>query len=150
MTSAAVLTAPVVESIHRSLSEICVPDEQYSWENPRRFSAYAKRLQLLLNQLLRTTSEEFSPSVQTALRGIAADLTASCQTTSVYRSKGKIFVLIHCQSLCKSLQKRTRAIGGWLSLLDSVLEDHPDLRKKIADLSREMKQAQFRVSPSLG
>lgn len=146
MTSAAVLISPVVESIHRSFSDICVPDEQYSWENPRRFSAYAKRLQLLLNQLLRTTSEEFSPSVQTALRGIAGDLTASCQTTSVYRSKGKIFVLIHCQSLCKSLQERTRAIGGWLSLLDSVLEDHPDLRKKIADHSREMKQAQFRVT----
>uniref|UniRef100_A0A5B7C122 RING-type E3 ubiquitin transferase n=1 Tax=Davidia involucrata TaxID=16924 RepID=A0A5B7C122_DAVIN len=139
---------PAVELIHRSLSEICAADDHcYSWEIPRRFSGYAKRLQLVLNQLLRSSSpENLPPSVQTALKGIAGDLTKAVETTSVYRDKSKIFVLINCQSLCASLQERTTAIGGWLALLDSAVLDFPDLRKKVTDLSRDMKQAQFRVT----
>ncbi|OUZ99113.1 U box domain [Macleaya cordata] len=139
--------SPAVESIHRCFSEICtVPDESYSWENPRRFSGYAKRLELVLNQFLRSSPENFSPSVQTALKGIAGDLTKSGETLSVYRNRSKIYVLINSEALRSSLQQRTIAIGGWLALLDSAILDNPDLHKKTIDLSRDMKQAQFSVT----
>ncbi|GMP89715.1 hypothetical protein CsSME_00041161 [Camellia sinensis var. sinensis] len=146
MTSS--LTLSAVDSIQASLSEICATDDDHSycWENPRRFSGYAKRLRSVLNQLLRSSSspENLPPSVQTSLKGTSADLTKAAEILSVYRNKSKIFVLINCQSLSSSLQDHTVAIGGWLSLLDSALPEIPDLRKKVSDLSRDMKQAQFR------
>lgn len=139
--------APSAESIHRSLEELCVPEETYHWENPRRFASYARRLQLVIGQLVRSSPEAASsPSVQTALKGIAADLAKIVETVSVYRDKSKIFVLINCRSLCSVLQERTSAIGGWLALLESVLGDSADLRKKVVDLSRDMKRAQFVVT----
>lgn len=148
MTSS--LTLSAVDSIQASLSEICAADDDHSycWENHRRFSGYAKRLRSVLNQLLRSSSspENLPPSVQTSLKGTSADLTKAAETLSVYRNKSKIFVLINCQSLSSSLQDRTVAIGGWLSLLDSALPEISDLRKKVSDLSRDMKQAQFRVT----
>ncbi|KAF8397272.1 hypothetical protein HHK36_016184 [Tetracentron sinense] len=146
MTSNPGFPAPALESIHQSLSEICVPDENYSWENARRFCGHAKRLQLVLNQFIRSSLENCSPSVQTAFKGIAGDLTKSGESLSVYRNRSKIYVLINCQALCSSLQESTAAIGGWLALLDSAILDNPDLHKKISDLSRDMKQAQFRVT----
>ncbi|KAL5721031.1 hypothetical protein ACHQM5_013639 [Ranunculus cassubicifolius] len=136
-------------SITASLTEICsIPDESYPWETPRRFSSYANRLQLVLNYFLRSSSpENHSTSVQTSLKGIAGDLTKSGEILVVYRKRSKIFVLINCKSLCKSLQEVTVSIGGWLALLLSgVVDNNPDLHKKISDLSREMKQAQFRVT----
>ncbi|XAR58905.1 Ubiquitin--protein ligase [Bertholletia excelsa] len=140
-------TSSAAESIHRSLSEISVVEDHYYWENPRRFSGYAKRLQLVLNQLLRPSSlENIPPSLQTAVKGIAGDLNKANEALSVYRTRGKIFVLINCLSLCASLQEHTVAIGGWLALLDCSLPDIPDLRKKVADLSRDMKQAQYKVT----
>lgn len=141
------MTAPALESILRSLSELCLSDDNFAWENPRRFSAYANRLQLVLNQFLRSSSPEaLSPSVQTTLRGVSGDLSKAVEAVSVYRNRSKIFVLINCQSLCASLQEHTVAIGGWLALLESTLPEGTDLRKKVADLSQDMKQAQFRVS----
>ncbi|KAK9279387.1 hypothetical protein L1049_013066 [Liquidambar formosana] len=146
MTSNAGPTSPAIDSINNSLSELCVSDEHFSWENPKRFSCYAKRLQLVLNQLLRSSLENLPACVHTALKGIAGDLTKAAETVAVYRSRSKIFVLINCQPLCVSLQERTVAIGGWLALLDSALQDVPDLRKKVADLSTDMKQTQFQVT----
>ncbi|KAL8140914.1 hypothetical protein V2J09_006935 [Rumex salicifolius] len=138
---------PSADLIHRSLEELCVPDETYHWENPRRFAAYARRLQLVICQLIRSSPEAASsPSVQTALKGIAADLAKIVETVSVYRDKSKIFVLINCRSLSSVLQERTSAIGGWLALLESVLGDSADLRRKVSDLSRDMKRAQFTVT----
>lgn len=143
------MTAPAVDSIINSLSEFYVSDDNFAWENPRRFSTYANRLQLVLSQFLRSSSpEDLSPSIQTALRGISGDLSEAVDTVSVYRNRSKIFVLINCQSLCASLQKHTVAIGGWLALLESAQPEGSDLRKKVADLSQDMKLAQFRVSPS--
>ncbi|XP_057513189.1 U-box domain-containing protein 44-like [Actinidia eriantha] len=140
-------TSSAVSSIHRSLSEICTSAGEDRWENSRRFSGYANRFQLVLNQLLRPSPpENLPPSVQTSLKGTSVDLAKAAETMSVYRNKSKIFVLINCQSLCASLHERTVAIGGWLALLDSSLHDAPDLRKKVIDLSRDMKQAQFRVT----
>ncbi|RZC90718.1 hypothetical protein C5167_028551 [Papaver somniferum] len=139
-----------VESIHHYLSEICsVPDENYSWENPRRFSSYIKRLQLVLNQFLRSnTDQSFSASVLTALKGISGDLIKSSETLSSYRERSKIYVLINSEALRSSLQQRTVAIGGWLALLGSSvnLESNPDLHKKTIDLSRDMKLSQFPVT----
>ena len=144
------MTAPAVESILHSLSELCVSGDNFAWENPRRFSAYANRLQLDLNQFLRLSSPEaLSTSIQTALRGLSGDLSKAVEVVSVYRNRSKIFVLINCQSLCTSLQKHTVAIGGWLALLESAMPEGSDSRKKVADLSQDMKQAEFRVSPSL-
>lgn len=37
------------------------------------------------------------------------------------------------------------AISRWLTLLESAMAELPDLRKKIADLSTDMKQANFKV-----
>ncbi|KAI8574025.1 hypothetical protein RHMOL_Rhmol01G0321900 [Rhododendron molle] len=134
--------------LNRSLSEICAAaDHPYSWENPRRFSAYAKRLHLLLNQLLRPPApENLSPPVQTAVKGISGELKKADAALSAYRNRSKIFVLINCLSLCASLQECTLEIGGWLALLGSSIHDVVDLRKKVADLSRDMKQAQFKVT----
>nr|GMD61245.1 U-box domain-containing protein 44-like [Ipomoea batatas] len=145
------LVVAVEESLQGLLSEIAEAgddEHQYAWENARRFSGYVKRLQLVLGQLLRTLRPEadVSAAVQTSLKGIAGDLRQGAEALAVYRRKSKIFVLINCQSLRASLQERTLAIGGWLALLDSALAAIPDLQKKIADLSREMKQAQFKVT----
>lgn len=147
MTSSSASTA--LDSINSSLAELCAPHYHHcSFDVPRRFSGFAQRLQLALSQLTRSTSslDAFPPSVLTALRGIAAELGEALKTVSCYRTKGKIFVLINCISLCKSINEKTVAISGWLALLDSAIEDLPDLRKKIADLSRDMKQTQFKVS----
>ncbi|MCL7034547.1 hypothetical protein MKW94_021224 [Papaver nudicaule] len=141
---------PAVESIHHYLSEICsVPDETYSWENPRRFSSYIKRLELVLNQFLRSnTDQNFSASVLTALKGISGDLIKSIETLLSYRERSKIYVLINSEALRSSLQQRTVAIGGWLALLDSSinLDTNPELHKKTVDLSRDMKLSQFSVT----
>lgn len=65
----------------------------------------------------------------------------------IYRKKSKIFVLINCKFFATSLQEHTAAIGSWLALIESSLSDDlPDLRKKTADLSRDMKQAHFTVT----
>lgn len=143
-------TSAAVESIKRSLSELCVSadEHRFSFENPRRFSAFANRLQvLLIHQLLGSvvSPDSLPAAATTALKGIAADLSTAAETASLYAKRSKIFVLVHCQSLRESLQKHTLAIAAWLALLDSALADLPDLRKKIADLSRDMKQAQFIV-----
>lgn len=65
----------------------------------------------------------------------------------VYRKKSKIFVLINCKTFAASLQEHSTAIGSWMALIESSLrDDHPDLRKKTADLARDMKQAHFTVT----
>ncbi|KAL5580728.1 hypothetical protein UlMin_013170 [Ulmus minor] len=139
-----------VDSIQTSLSFLCVSggDDDDSFDVPRRFSGFALRLQVVVNQLLRSSSslDAFPTSVQTAIKGIAADLAKAVSTVAVYRSRSKIFVLVNCLSLCGSLHERALALSGWLNLLDSAILDVPDLRKKIADLSRDMKQAQFKVT----
>lgn len=149
MTSSSLQSA--VDAIHRAFSDILVPDDhQYAWENARRFAGYAKRLQLLVNQLHRSSApENLAPPVQTALKGISADLTRVAESLSVYKKKSKIFVLIKCRELSASLQERALAIGGWLALLHSAVHDDDlaDFQKKISDLSGDMKQAHFRVMP---
>ncbi|KAF3454256.1 hypothetical protein FNV43_RR04703 [Rhamnella rubrinervis] len=136
-----------VDSIQSSLSHLSISDHNHN-HHLHHFSAFAHRLQLALNHLLRSSPSpnDFPPSVHTALKGIAADLIKALDTLSVYRSRSKIFVLINCPSLCASLQEHTLAISRWLTLLDSALLDVPDLRKKFADLSRDMKQARFQVT----
>ncbi|KAF8018811.1 hypothetical protein BT93_H3647 [Corymbia citriodora subsp. variegata] len=138
-----------VESVRRSLARLSSSDHHHQFENSKRFCAFVPRLQLLVDQLLLPPSpspENLPTSVQTALRGIAVDLESAAETVSAYVSKSKIFVLIKCKSLLTSIQERTAAIGGWLALLESAVHENPDLRKKIADLSRDMKQAEFIVT----
>lgn len=149
MTSSADFPSAAVDSITRSLSEICdtSSSDVYSSDAPRRFSGFANRLQLVLNQCVRSSSPETtSPSLNTALKGIAGDLAKAAEEIAVYKRRSRIYVLIHCKDLCASLQERTIAIGAWLALLDSALVSNPDLRTKAADLARDMKQAQFNVS----
>ncbi|XP_021715548.1 U-box domain-containing protein 44-like [Chenopodium quinoa] len=135
------------ESIHRQLESLCNSYESIPWETPRRFTSYAARLHRITGNLLRLSPEILSsPTVHTALRGISGDLVKAVETVSVYRERSKIFVLINCRSLCSSLQDRTAAIGGWLALLETGLKDVTDVRKKVSDLSRDMKQAQFSVT----
>ena len=137
---------PLAESINRLLAELCVSNDCIPWDAPRRFTGYAGRLRLLVDHLHRLPAEvSESPSVLTALKGIAGDLAKAAETVSVYRERSKIYVLVNCRSLCSALQDRTVGIGGWLALLETGLSGHADLRKKVADLSREMKQAQFKV-----
>ncbi|KAI4305288.1 hypothetical protein L6164_028660 [Bauhinia variegata] len=147
-SSAAVASALV--SIERSFSKLWAsPEDLHSFENPRRFFGFANRLQVVLNQLLlseQSPPESLPVSVQTALKGIAGDLSKAAEIVSIYEKSSKIYVLINCKSLCASLQEHTVSIGGWLALLDSALQDNPDLRKKASDLCRDMKLAQFRVT----
>lgn len=147
-------TEAAIDSIQRSLSELCVTDEhqrRFYFDNPRRFCSFASRLQVILQQLLRSSPspESLPAAALTALKGIAADLTQAADTASLYLKRSKIFVLVNCRSLCDTLQERTLAIAAWLALLDSAIHDLPDLRKKISDLSRDMKQVQFIVILSL-
>ncbi|XP_050112139.1 U-box domain-containing protein 44-like [Malus sylvestris] len=140
-----------LDSINTSLAELCADHYRHSpFDLPRRFSGFSDRLQLSLTHLTRATPslDSLPPSVHTALKGIAADLASALETLSFYRTKCKISVLINCLSLCSSLRDRTVAISGWLALLDAAVQDLnlSDLRKKIADLSRDMKQAHFTVS----
>ncbi|XP_068644172.1 U-box domain-containing protein 43-like [Aristolochia californica] len=146
MASAAGFSSPAVDLINRSLVEISSSFENCSFDIPKRFSSYATRLHLLLNQFVRSLQVNPSPAVHTAFKGIASDLTLSDESLSVYRQKSKIYVLINCVSLSKSLQERTVAIGRWLALLDSELVGNSDLRKKIEDLSKDMKQSEFKVT----
>ncbi|XP_030537394.2 U-box domain-containing protein 43-like isoform X1 [Rhodamnia argentea] len=140
--------AAAVESVRRSLARLSSSDHNHQFENSKRFCAFVPRLQLLIDQLLlpSPSPENLPASVQTSLRGIAVDLESAAETVLAYVSKSKVFVLINCKSLLASIQQRTAAIGGWLALLESAIHENPDLKKKIADLSRDMKQAEFIVT----
>ncbi|XVF46762.1 hypothetical protein PTKIN_Ptkin03bG0054500 [Pterospermum kingtungense] len=141
------MAAEAAESIHRSLAELTSSSYSDSFDNPRRFTAFASRLQLLLNHHYFIDSDSLPPALQTALKGIAPDLSKAVETVSVYRERSKIFVLIHCKSLASSLQQHSSAIASWLALIESSLSDNlSDLRKKTSDLSRDMKQSHFTVT----
>uniref|UniRef100_A0A1D1YDW1 RING-type E3 ubiquitin transferase n=1 Tax=Anthurium amnicola TaxID=1678845 RepID=A0A1D1YDW1_9ARAE len=160
MTSAAGFPAAAAESVDRSLSEICGPDgdggggggagAELPWEPPRRFWGYAQRLRLLLTQLRRSSPPQdlCAPSVHTAFRGMAADLAGAAEAFAAYRSRSRIYVLIHCKPLCSSLHDRAASLGAWLTLLlDTPLPfSNPDIRKKAADLALDMQQANLRVT----
>ena len=150
-TPSSALVLAAIDSIQQSLSELCPNKDhqpRFYFDNPRRFCSFASRLQFILQQLLRSSPspESLPAAALTALKGISADLSVAADAASLYSKRSKIFVLVNCRSLCDSLQERTSAIANWLALLDS---DLPDLRKKIADLSRDMKQTQFTVIFSL-
>ncbi|PPD83777.1 hypothetical protein GOBAR_DD19298 [Gossypium barbadense] len=135
-----------VESIHRSLSELTSSSSD-SFDNPSRFTAFASRLQFILNHHHFLNSNSLPPALQTALKGIASDLSKAVQTVSAYRKRSKIFVLINCKSLSSSLQQHSSAIASWLALIESSLSDNfPDLRKKISDLSLDLRQSHFTVT----
>ncbi|KAL5995568.1 hypothetical protein ACLOJK_025632 [Asimina triloba] len=142
------LSPAVVDSINRSLSSILPPSgDDYPWDPPRRFASYAKRLHLILNQCVRSSSPETAtPSLHTAFKGIDGELKQATNALSAYKSRSRIFVLMHCQTLCASLQERSAAIAAWLALLESALLSNPDLHKKTADLARDMQHAQFKVT----
>ncbi|XP_029120615.1 U-box domain-containing protein 43 isoform X2 [Elaeis guineensis] len=152
MTSPAASPAAALDSVTRTLSEILGRagggGDDFLWDPPRRFASFAQRLQLVAHHLSRSPPEilSASPAVHTALRGVAGDLEASCAAFSTYRSRCRIYVLINCKPLCSSLRDRVSSIASWLALLDSPLSPIPDLRKKAADLSRDMQQADLRVT----
>ncbi|XP_017983383.1 PREDICTED: U-box domain-containing protein 44 [Theobroma cacao] len=138
--------AAAAESIHRSLAELTSSSSD-SFDNPRRFTAFVSRLRLLLNHNHFLNPDSLPPALQTALKGIASDLSKATETVSVYRNRSKIFVLINCKSLSSSLQQHSSAIASWLALIESSLSDNlPELRKKTSDLSRDMKQSHFTVT----
>ncbi|KAK8601678.1 hypothetical protein V6N12_051507 [Hibiscus sabdariffa] len=146
MTSPPTASA-AAESIHRSLSEATSYSSSDSFDNPRRFTAFASRLQFVLNHHHFLHPDSLPPALQTALKGIASDLSKAVETVSSYRQRSKIFVLINCKSLSSSLQQHSSAIASWLALIESSLSDGlPDLRKKISDLSLDMKQSHFTVT----
>lgn len=136
-----------VSTVLRLLNEVVRGSSGIPRDSARRFSEYAKRLEVIINQVDKILSEPPPPPVQTALRGIAADLRKVEATIDVYNNKCKIYLLIHCRNLCKFLQETTQSIGNWLALLDLGLQNNNDLQKKSDQLSREMQQAQFAVSP---
>lgn len=140
-------TPSPAETINRILEQLCTSDDVIPWETPRRFTVYAGRLHRIIVNLSRLPPEIlYSPTVHTALKGISGDIVKAAETVSVYRGRSKIYVLMNCRSLCCSLQDRTVGIGGWLALLETGLSGFPDVRKKVSDLSRDMKQAQFTVT----
>ncbi|KAH1090910.1 hypothetical protein J1N35_018167 [Gossypium stocksii] len=135
-----------LDSIHRSLSELTSSSSD-SFNNPRRFTPFASRLQFILNHHHFLNSHSLSPALQTALKGIALDLSKAVETVSAYRKRSKIFVLINCESLSSSLQQLSSAIASWLALIESSLSNNlPDLRKKISDLSLDLRQSHFTVT----
>lgn len=153
MTSPAASPAAALDAVTSTLSEILGSagggEDDFPWDPPRRFACFARRLQLIAQHLARSLSPpdilSSSPAVHTALRGISADLDAARAALSAYR-RNRIYVLINCKPLCSSLRDRAASIASWLALLDSPLSSLPDLRKKAADLSRDMQQADLRVT----
>uniref|UniRef100_A0A0D6R4B5 RING-type E3 ubiquitin transferase n=1 Tax=Araucaria cunninghamii TaxID=56994 RepID=A0A0D6R4B5_ARACU len=130
--------------------EIATGSNGIAGESARRFGAYVSRMEQVLKQLDKVLPQP-PPPVQTALRGIAADLCKVESTIDAYKNKSKIYILIHCRSLSKTFQEITRSIGNWLALLDlgfqnSNDKNNNDLQKKSDQLSREMQQAQFLVT----
>ncbi|KAL2898630.1 U-box domain-containing protein 44 [Bienertia sinuspersici] len=106
-----------LETLNRQLELIVNSNDTIPWDPARRFTSY--------------------PVTFTALPTTFFD----------FRMKrSKIFVLFNGRSLCKSLHDRTVAIAGWLALLESGLHGFPDLRKKVYDLSRDMKQPHFAMT----
>lgn len=135
-----------VSAVLRLLNEVVRRSSGIPRDSARRFSEYAKRLEVIINKVDKILSDPPPPPVQTALRGIAADLHKVEATIDVYNNKCKIYVLIHCKNLCKLLQETAHSIGHWLTLLDLGLQNNNDLQKKSEQLSREMQQAQFAVT----
>lgn len=135
-----------VSAVLRLLNEVVRGSSGIPWDSARRFSEYANRLGVIIDKVDKILSDPPPPPVQTALRGIAADLRKVKSTIDVYNNKCKIYVLIHCKNLCKNLQETAHSIGHWLTLLDLGLQNNNDLQKKSDQLSREMQQAQFAVT----
>ncbi|KAL2936640.1 U-box domain-containing protein 43 [Bienertia sinuspersici] len=137
-----------LETLNRQLELIVNSNDTIPWDPARRFTSYAGNLHRITDNLLRLQNELIlsSPSVNTAIKGISVDLAKAYDTVVVYKERSKIFVLINGRSLCKSLHDRTVAIAGWLALLESGLHGFPDLRKKVYDLSRDMKQPHFAMT----
>lgn len=135
-----------VSTVLRLLNEVVRGSSGIPRDCARRFSGYAKRLEVIINQVDKILSETPPPPVQTALKGIAADLRKVEATIDVYNNKCRIYLLIHCRNLCTILQETAQSIGNWLALLDLGLQNNNDLQKKSDQLSREMQQAQFAVT----
>ncbi|CAL9044134.1 U-box domain-containing protein 44-like [Musa acuminata AAA Group] len=149
MTSPGGTAAAALDSIARSLAEICGDCDgggDHRWDPPRRFSDFARRLEAVVRGLAGAPELLSSPAVRTALGGVAADLDASRPTLSVYRGRSPIYILIHCVPLSDALRGRVASLAAWLALLDSPLASLPDLRKKATDLSRDMDQTDLKVT----
>ncbi|TXG74405.1 hypothetical protein EZV62_002984 [Acer yangbiense] len=140
-----ILTSEAVDSIKRVL--LLRQPTPFLWLRHAP-QAHLPRLHALLRTSSSSSSDALPASVQTALKGIAGDLAKATETVFVYRRKSRIFVLINCLSLSSSLKDRTAAIASWLTLTESSLHNdhHPELRKKISDFSRDMKQTHFNTS----
>lgn len=148
MTSPGGAAAAALDSIARSLAEICGDGDgggEHRWDPPRRFADFARRLEAVVRGLAGAPELLSSPAVRTALGGVAADLDASRPTLSVYRGRSPIYILIHCVPLSDALRGRVASLAAWLALLDSPVASLPDLRKKATDLSRDMDQTDLKV-----
>ncbi|KAH9609727.1 hypothetical protein KSS87_012717 [Heliosperma pusillum] len=143
MTAKSNLSPSPTETINLLLSDLNLTSQTY--DAPRRFLSYARRLHLLINNHLLGEISSMAP-IATALTGISVDLAKAVETMSFYREKSKIYVLINCRTMCTALQDRTASIGGWLALLETGVCMSSELRKKVSDLSRDMKLAQFNVT----
>ncbi|KAL9235373.1 hypothetical protein vseg_010135 [Gypsophila vaccaria] len=147
MTSPKPPSPPPWDTILLQLTDLNSTDA-LPYDAPRRFVSHTRRLHNLINHHLRRLSDEVSssPTVVTALKGISGDLAKAVETVSLYRERSKIFVMINSRSMCSALQDRTAGIAGWLALLETAVSASPELRKKVSDLSRDMKLAQFNVT----
>lgn len=137
----------VLGSITRLLSQISESDldPPSQPDPPRIFTRFAARLHVITHQLApHSDLLSSSPAASTALRGLAGDLETSLRTLRNYK-KAPIFILINCKPLCSSLQTQTKSIASWLALLDSTISSLPDLRKKVADLELDMRNADLKV-----
>ncbi|KAL0919572.1 hypothetical protein M5K25_011672 [Dendrobium thyrsiflorum] len=134
-----------LDSITRTLAEICSNDDDFTCDPPRRFIALVRRLQLLFQQVA-AFADLSSPPVITAIRGIAGDLEASRAPLFAYGRPSRILILINCEPLCASLRSLASSISSSLNLFDSPLSPFPDLRKKAADLSRDFTCSDIRLT----
>ncbi|GAA0150718.1 ubiquitin-protein ligase [Lithospermum erythrorhizon] len=142
---------PAAACTRRSLSIIIRADDDHcysDWENPKQFSGFAKRMEVIMHQMIGLfhglESREHVPvGVITSMKGIAAEFEKAVEVLEVFKCRSKIMVLIRCKEVCRLLQERTSQIAAWLALLGSAIDDAPELHKKIIYLSRDMKQAHF-------
>lgn len=115
-------------------------------ENFWRFVSYLEQLQPILAQWGNVKTHDLPLRVQTALHGIKSELLNIQEPLQLCRKKSRLYLLIHCETLVKEIQKATYGIGHWLALVPSSNNSqYQDLGKKADEIAREMQQACFRV-----
>lgn len=122
-----------------SAKDVVVEQESFA-----QFSAYLEQILPVAVELHK--GRDYSRDVVDIMEGLRKDLDNANELIMVCTTKSKIYLLTHCRSILKQLEKITRDIGSRLSLIPlGAVQGHMDAKALADDLGEEMQRAQFRV-----